>query len=345
MNSNERKTLYLDVVSTSSLVKQVGLRTIFRKLVEQLKAEFSKWDAFDKCPRTANHSPLGVVELMPISNQDLFSFKYVNGHPKNPDIGLTTVMAFGTLSEMNTGFPLLISEMTLLTAIRTAATSVLAASYLARKNSNKMAMIGNGAQSEFQIIAFNELLGISEFNLYDVDPNATDKLIDNLKSENNLVLKKVNSTSEAVIGCDIVTTCTADKKKATILTLDQIEAGMFLNAIGGDCPGKTELQKEILNNALVIVEYAPQTRIEGEIQQVESDFKVIELHELVRGNAEGRQNDQEITIFDSVGFSLEDFSVLKLMYQLALDNDLGQKIEITPNLRDVKDLYSLISRY
>jgi ornithine cyclodeaminase len=206
-----------------------------------------------------------------------------------------------------------------------------------------MAMIGNGAQSEFQIVAFNELLGISEFMLYDVDPNATDKLIDNLQSENNLVLKKFNSTSEAVRGCDIVTTCTADKKKATILTLDHIEAGMFLNAIGGDCPGKTELQKEILNNARVIVEYTPQTRIEGEIQQVGSDFKVTELHELIRGDALGRQNDQEITIFDSVGFSLEDFSVLKLMYQLALDNDLGDRIDITPNLKDVKDLYSLIS--
>lgn len=342
MNSHERKTLYLDVPTTSQLVKKVGLRAIIKKLVDQLKSDFVRWDEFDKSPRTANHNSLGVIELMPVSDNEQFGFKYVNGHPKNPEVGLTTVMAFGALAEMRTGFPLLISEMTLLTAIRTAATSALFASYLARSNSKSMAMIGNGAQSEFQILAFNEILGITDFVLYDIDPMATDKLINNLKNEKGITLKKANSTSEAVKGADIVTTCTADKKKATILTLDQVEKGMFLNAIGGDCPGKTELQKEILDHAQVFVEYAPQTRIEGEIQQVGPEFKVTEFHEVVKGERKGRGSEDEITIFDSVGFSLEDFSVLRLMYDLARESGMGEKISIVPALKDVKDLYCLV---
>ncbi|MBA5819433.1 ornithine cyclodeaminase, partial [Escherichia coli] len=68
--------------------------------------------------------------------------------------GMHTVMAFGALAEVDTGYPLLLAELTLTTALRTAATSVLAAQLLARPDSRKMALIGNGAQSEFQAIAF-----------------------------------------------------------------------------------------------------------------------------------------------------------------------------------------------
>jgi len=343
MSVNTFKTLYLDVPSVYKLVAQVGLRQVLVKLVDFIKEDFSSWNDFIKSPRTANHSPLGVIELMPISNSKQFSFKYVNGHPKNPDVGLTTVMAFGALAQMDTGYPILLSEMTLLTALRTAASSVLAATYLARSDSKKMAMIGNGAQSEFQIIAFNEILGISDFVIYDIDPKATDKLVYNLGSHKGINLIRAKDTNEAVKGADIITTCTADKKRATILTLEQVEKGMFINAIGGDCPGKTELQKEILDRAKVFVEYTPQTRIEGEIQQVGPDFKVTELHEVINGSKLGRGGDDEICIFDSVGFSLEDYSVLRLMYDLALEHGVGEEMAIIPRLDDVKDLYSLLA--
>ena len=69
-------------------------------------------------------------------------------------------------------------------------------------------------------------------------------------------------------GADIVTTVTADKAYATILTPDMIEPGMHINAVGGDCPGKTELHADVLRGARVFVEYEPQTRIEGDIQQL-----------------------------------------------------------------------------
>ena len=71
-------------------------------------------------------------------------------------------------------------------------------------------------------------------------------------------------------GADIVTTVTADKRNAIILTPDMIEPGMHLNAVGGDCPGKTELHADILRSrdARIVVEFEPQARIEGEIQQL-----------------------------------------------------------------------------
>src|SRR5690606_19138632 len=165
---------------------------------------------FDKSARLAAHSPDGVIELMPVANDRMYSFKYVNGHPKNPHAGLPTVMAFGALAEVSTGKPLLISELTLTTALRTAATSVMAARALARKDARSMALIGNGAQSEFQALAFHHLLGISEIRTYDIDPAATRKLAANLAVASGLEVIVAGSTAEAVRGADIVTTVTAD---------------------------------------------------------------------------------------------------------------------------------------
>jgi ornithine cyclodeaminase/alanine dehydrogenase-like protein (mu-crystallin family) len=113
-----------------------------------------------RCARVANHSEDGVIELMPIADGVSYAFKYVNGHPKNTRLGLPTVMAFGLLADVATGTPRLLSELTMTTALRTAAMSALAAKKLARPDSRVMALIGNGAQSEFQALAFRDLVGI-----------------------------------------------------------------------------------------------------------------------------------------------------------------------------------------
>src|SRR5690606_3911263 len=120
-----------------------------------------------------------------------------------------TVMAFGALADVATGKPLLISELTLTTALRTAATSVMAARALARKNARSMALIGNGAQSDFQALAFHHLLNISELRVYDIDITATQKLVDNLcAAAPDLHVIVADSTATAVRGADIVTTIT-----------------------------------------------------------------------------------------------------------------------------------------
>ena len=339
---DHRTTTFLSVSDVATLVGRVGLERYLELVVNRIDHDFRRWNDFDKSPRTANHSDIGVVELMPVSDHQLFSFKYVNGHPENPRLGLSTVMAFGALSEMSTGWPLLLSEMTILTGIRTAATSLLAARTLARPNSRSMAMIGNGAQSEFQIFAFHKLLGIDTVQVFDTDLLATEKLVRNLSYLSDLRIQVCESTADTVKGMDIVTTSTADKTNATILIPDHIERGVHLNAIGGDCPGKTELHREVVQNSNVFVEFAPQSRVEGEIQQMAPDFDVTELWEVLVGFKQGRKSDDEVTLFDSVGFALEDFSTLCVTHELARIEGIGQEFEIVPNMADVKDLFSFV---
>src|SRR5262249_20312507 len=153
----------------------IGVETLLCELAAYIEADFKRWALFDKRPRIASHSSDGVIELMPTSDGSVYAFKYVNGHPKNTRAGLQTVTAFGVLSDVASGYPLLLSEMTILTALRTAATSALAARYLAPSSARTMAIIGNGAQSEFQALAFKALMGVTNVRLYDIDPAATDR--------------------------------------------------------------------------------------------------------------------------------------------------------------------------
>src|SRR5579872_6725946 len=172
---------YIGVERVQQLVTRVGPARFMEALAVEIQADYLRWGQFEKCPRHATHSPVGVIELMPTSDGRLYSFKYVNGHPKNTAEGLLTVTAFGVLSDVATGYPLLLSELTYTTALRTAAMSALAARVMARRSSRVMALIGNGAQSEFQAIAFHHMLGIRELRLFDTDPAATSKLERNLQ--------------------------------------------------------------------------------------------------------------------------------------------------------------------
>ncbi len=112
--------------------------------------------------------------------------------------------------------------------------------------------------------------------------------------------------------------------------------------MGGDCPGKTELDVSLLQQSKIVVEYVPQSLIEGESQQCPSDSVYAELWELVCEKKPGRLNAQEITLFDSVGFALEDFSILRVVYALAEDCQLGMDLALIPKLDDPKNLYALI---
>ena len=332
-------TRFIDVPTMSRLVGDVGIETFIGDLATAIRHDFLRWTEFEKSARVANHSDIGVIELMPVSDHQRYAFKYVNGHPGNTRQGLYTVMAFGVLADVDTGYPVLLSELTLATALRTCATSVMAAQALARPGARRMALIGNGSQSEFQALAFHRVLGITELAVHDTDPAATEKLIRNLAAWPDLRIVRARSTAEAVEGADIVTTVTADKSRATILTPEMIEPGMHLNAVGGDCPGKTELHPGVLEQARVFVEYEPQTRIEGDIQQMPADFPVVELWRVLAGQQAARASATDVTVFDSVGFALEDYSTLRYVNEQAIKRRLGETIELVPKAFDPKDLF------
>lgn len=334
---------FVSVENMMRLVHAIGLETVLGELATEIEDDFRRWESFDKTPRVASHSRDGVIELMPTSDGAVYSFKYVNGHPRNAAEGLQTVTAFGLLADVATGYPVLLTEMTLLTAIRTAATSAMAARHLAPQGSRTMAMIGNGAQAEFQALAMKAVCGIETIRLYDIDSAATEKTERNLAGRGlNVIACK--SAEAAIESAQIITTCTADKQFATILTGNMVGAGIHINAIGGDCPGKTELHRDILTRADVFVEYPPQTRIEGEIQQMAPDFPVTELWRVICGQAPGRTDPLQVTLFDSVGFAIEDFSALRYIHQRLERTACHEMLDIIADPDEPRDLFGMLER-
>ncbi|HMN21421.1 MAG TPA: ornithine cyclodeaminase [Ottowia sp.] len=337
------RTEFLSASQAARLIARTGTDVVLRGLCAALEADFARWPAFEKSIRLARHSARGVIELMPVSDARDYAFKYVNGHPANTALGLPTVMAFGLLAEMATGMPVLLADLTLATALRTAATSALAARHLARAGSRSMALIGAGSQAEFQALAFAVVLGIERLRVFDPDAGAMRKLADNLAHAGvPLDIVRCSSSAEALQGVDIVTTATAARRRAAVIDAADVRPGLHINAIGGDSPGKTELAPELLQRARIFVEYEPQTRIEGELQQLPPDTPVTELWQVLTGAAPGRTSDTQITVFDSVGFALEDYSALRHLRALAREAGMLEPLDLVPALADPKDLYRLI---
>jgi len=333
----------LTVDHVAQLVQRIGVSNFIQKILEKLRHDFANWDDFTKSPRFVNYVEEGVVELMPICGKEYFAFKYVNGHPKNPLQNKLNVVATGMLIDVASGYPLLISEMTLLTAIRTAAISALAAQYLARKNSTSVGIIGTGSQAEFQIIAHQVALGIKYVKYFDIDAAAMEKFKKNLIGF-DLNLEAGADAQSTVKDVDIVITATANRNRLKILQESWIQPGMHINGIGGDSAGKTELDPNILKRSKIVVEYLEQSRHEGEIQNLDSDQIYAELWQLIKGIKIGRESDDEVTLFDSVGFALEDYSALTCVYQLCEEQNIGQQLNMVPDINDPKDLFQFMLR-
>ncbi|MGB7241914.1 MAG: ornithine cyclodeaminase [Sulfitobacter sp.] len=334
---------FVSVDHMMQLIHHIGIEQMLVGLADDIETDFKRWELFDKTPRIASHSAEGVIELMPTSDGEVYGFKYVNGHPKNTADGLQTVTAFGLLADVANGYPVLFSEMTILTALRTAATSALVARALAPKGSTVMAMIGNGAQSEFQTLAMKAICGITEVRLYDTDAAATAKCAANL-ADKGIKITACSSAQEAILGAQIITTCTADKQYATILTDNMVGSGVHINAIGGDCPGKTELAPAILHRADIFVEFPEQTRVEGEIQQLAPDHEVTEMWQVLTGQKPGRTSDKQITLFDSVGFAIEDFSALRYVRRAIRGTGFFHPLDLLADPDDPRDLFGMLQR-
>ena len=334
---------FVSVENMMRIVNTIGPETMLAEIADYIESDMLRWESFDKTPRIAAHSSEGVIELMPTSDGETYGFKYVNGHPANMARGFQTVTAFGMLARVDNGYPVLLSEMTLLTALRTAATSAVAAKYLAPKHAKTIAIIGNGAQCEFQALAFKKIVGIETVKLYDVDPEATRKAARNL-ANSGLNVISCTSSQDAIQDVEIITTCTADKQCATILTDNMVGNGVHINAIGGDCPGKTELHRDILLRSDIFVEYPPQTRAEGEVQQMSEKHPITEIWQVIAGNMKGRTSANQITLFDSVGFAIEDFSALRYVRDQLEKTGHFVELDMLADPDDPRDLFGMVAR-
>lgn len=282
------------------------------------------------------HKYNGDLRAMPsyLEALDISAVKIVNSHPNNMELyNLPTVIATIILIDPKNGAPLSIMEGSWITAMRTGAASGIASKHLARKDSHKLGLIGAGAQAETQVLAISSILNIEEVYVYDKDKEKMKKFAFKYieKYGEKFSINPVNKPEDAVKNMDIVVTATPSREP--IVRKDWINSGMHINSIGADAPGKEELDPEILKISKIVVDDIEQAVHGGEINVPLSKGIIslkdvyAELGEIVAGLKNGRESIEEITVFCSTGLAIQDAVTAKLVYDKALEKNVGQWIE------------------
>ncbi|MBI2853792.1 MAG: ornithine cyclodeaminase family protein [Chloroflexi bacterium] len=258
----------------------------------------------------------GDFRAMPAALPGAAGIKWVNVHPNNRRYGLPTVMAVFIYSDPGNGYPLAIMDATDLTAYRTAASSACATKFLARRNARTLGLIGAGRQAQMHLISHALLLPLEKVKVYDVRPAAVDAFIAQFQQYN-----VVPASIEEAADSDIV--CTLTPATKPVVLSQWIKPGTHINAVGADAPGKEELDPSILTKARVIVDGLDQASHGGEInvpisRGLYSREQIwATLGQVITGKKPGRENDQQITIFDSTGLAIEDLAAARVVYRKA----------------------------
>ncbi|QOJ78833.1 ornithine cyclodeaminase [Infirmifilum lucidum] len=336
------ETLLLDEVDVAGLVKRVGLEEFLRLMMHRLEEGFALF-ARGEIRVPARHEfyfEKGSVESMPAADSRFFAVKVVNTHPLNPrEYGLSTIMALGVLVDGETGLPLMLAESTILTALRTAAATALATKYLARRDSEALGVIGTGAQSLPHLHALSLVVKPSAVYAYDVDSEA----LRDFASTASRISFDVSPAGPEVVAsrADVLTTLTCKPAGTPPVVYNSwVRDGAHMNAVGSDSPGKVELEKALVERAKLVVDFPDQALREGEAQQVPREKVYAHLGEIVLGLKPGRTSQSEVTLFDSVGFAMEDLVAYKLVYELALREGVGRTVKIVATPARPKNIYA-----
>lgn len=275
----------------------------------------------------------GDLRVMPsyLEELDEAGVKLVNVHPANPNkYKIPTIMATIILFDPRTGAPTSIMDGTWITAMRTAAAAGVATKYLARRDAETLGLVGAGYLAPFQLEALNGVMKMKHAKIYRRRKQEAVKLAKRMSSKLGVPITAADSVEEAVRGVDVLVTATPVREP--IVKDEWISGGMHINAIGADAPGKEELEPEILKRAKIVVDDWEQAWHSGEINvpfergMIKKEDIHAELGEIVAGLKPGRESDDDITIFDSTGLSIQDVVTASHVLRIAERKRTGRRI-------------------
>jgi alanine dehydrogenase len=275
----------------------------------------------------------GDFRIMPsyLEGLGVAGVKCVNSHPSNPrEYSLPTVMAIIELVDPEDGFPLTLMDGTWVTDMRTGAAGGISAKYLARPDSKKVGIIGAGRQAYTQLMAIKSVLDIEEVSVYCRTPSTREEFAKKASKKYGTDVIPATTVREAVKDKDIIVTATPSTKP--LIRLEWTPPGVHICAIGADAPGKQELDPKILIKGRVFVDSWEQASHSGEINVplregiLSKDDIAGTLGQVIIGEVLGRIRDDDITVFDSTGLSVQDMATASLIYERALKEKIGVKV-------------------
>ncbi len=281
-------------------------------------------------PRQHITSDKGVTLIMPayLPENSEFGIKVVSVYDENPDINLPRITATVLVLDPETGLPKAFMDGTSITAIRTGAGGGVAADLLARHNAKRVGLFGAGVQARAQLQAVMNVRDITCVNLISRTQSSAQQLASEITTWDNAPEVNLTSTpQEVVMDADIVICATTSA--SPLFDGNDLKAGTHITAVGTFVPEKREVDTTTIRRANRIVVDSREACSEeaGEliIPNVEADA---EIGEIVNGNKPGRQADDEITFFKSVGVAVQDAVAAAAVLKEAEKKDLGFLVEM-----------------
>ncbi len=289
--------------------------------------------------RTHFTLPEGIILHMPSflgsgeEGEGILGAKLVSVFPENPEKGLPLIYGLYLLYDPSTGRPLALIDGVYLTGIRTGAASAVATKYLSRKDSRTLGIIGTGVQAGFHLMAILAVRDIEVCYLFDTVEDRAGGFAADFSGKLRVKLEVLSSADEVVGKSDVVVTVTTSPMP--VFSGSSLRAGTHLNAIGAFTPETREVDSETVKRACLFVDSYEGALSEAGDLLIPMKEGVIsrqdiraELSEIVTGVMPGRTTEEEITLFKSVGFAIEDAAVARLAYNRALEKGIGTQIEV-----------------
>jgi alanine dehydrogenase len=259
--------------------------------------------------------PAGDFRAMPALGGGHALLKWVTSYPGNPARGLPTVMGLVLLSDASNGTLRAVLDAGAVTALRTGAAAVLAAETLGRADAQTAAVVGVGVNGVAAAKTF--LARGRQVSLYDLDPARAKRAADEIGAQ--------VATRDDALAAELLVTMTPGHE--VLLTEGSLRAGQHVSLMGADGPGKAEIAVEELLRTRIFADDWEQASHNGElVHAVEAGKlereRVTQLGEVLAGSAAGRQNDEEITAFDSTGLAIQDLAIALAAIESAESLDL-----------------------
>ena len=254
------------------------------------------------------------------------------GYDNNPKLGLPTGMNTVLLFEAKTCALKCIMDGTFITGCRTGAAGAISVKYLARADAEKLCVIGAGNQARRQLAAMMRVRKLTEVRVWDALPEFLEKYVKEMSAETGLQIRKCATAEEAVRGADIVVT-TSRGRSGPIVKKEWLKPGTHIAAIGADSLGKQELDADVYDSTKVVCDSISLCVKRGETQNavragvIRPEDIHAEIGEIILGKKPGRENPDEVTIFDTVGMAIQDIVTAAMLYKGALEKGLGTRYE------------------
>jgi alanine dehydrogenase len=270
------------------------------------------------------HATAGTFHIK-AAMSGVFVAKINANFPGNPHAHqLPTIQGVLVVMDVERGTPLAILDSALITTLRTAAATAVAAKYLARRDAATVTIAGCGTQGRASLEALRLVRPVSVAYAYDADPSAAERFARELNA------RAVTSLEDAVASSDIVVTCTTSR--AAILDARHLHPGLFIAAVGADNPEKQELAPDLLRESRVTADILEQAATMGDLHHaiaagvLTRDDVHGELADVICGRVRAREGDDEIFVFDSTGTALQDVAVASIAYERAVARGAGVEI-------------------